>query len=795
MADGSIIIDTKVDSTGAEKDINKLSGILKKGSVAIGTGIAAATGAVATLTGLAVKQYATYEQMTGGIETLFKDSASKVMEYANVAYKTAGLSANEYMETITGFSASLLQGLGGDTKKAAEIGNMAVIDMSDNANKMGTSMEDIQHAYQGFSKQNYVMLDNLKLGYAGTKSEMERLLVDAEKLTGIHYDINNFADVIEAIHVIQENLGITGTTAKEAATTIEGSFNMMKASWKNMLTAMANDNDNVFEESINDLVYSVGSFGQNILPRIEIALNGIGKLIDSLLPPIMEKVPEIISSVFPSLLSAGVNIIISLTNGIVIALPQLAETTSEVIGTVVSKIGENLPQLMEGLVQAIGEFVNTLVSNIPVFVEAGGKLLQGLAEGLINSIGVLLECIPQILESLVGALTEGLPMLLETGANVILTLIEGIASLIPTLGETISNIIVAIVTFFTENLPQILEKGVEIILNLIEGINQCLPQLLQQLPTIIQNILTTLVTEIPKIIPAGIQIIVTLLGGIIQALPQLIGYIPQVVQTILSLIIQNLPLIISAGIQILLSLITGLIDALPQLINYIPTIIQTIVQIIVGNLPMILSVGIQLIIALLNGVIQAVPQLLGYIPSIISSIWNAFTSVNWLSLGLNIIKGIASGIVGGVKDLVGSAISACGSLVSSVKGALGIHSPSRVMRDMVGKYIPMGISVGIDKEMPNTINGMKANINSLYNELRGVVDTETAHITAQVVTSTNYTIKENDTSVDSTTDSNTNNGMVHTVINIDGRKVAEATSPYMDTELGNIQGIRERGGC
>ena len=778
MADGSIIIDTKVDSTGAEKDINKLSGVLKKGSVAIGAGIAAATGAVATLTGLAIKQYATYEQMTGGIETLFKNSASQVMEYANSAYKTAGLSANEYMNTITGFSASLLQGLGGDTKKAADIGNQAVIDMSDNANKMGSNMQDIQNAYQGFAKQNYTMLDNLKLGYGGTKSEMERLLVDAEKLTGIHYDINNFSDIIGAIHAIQENLGITGTTAKEAASTIEGSFNMLKASWKNVLTSMAQDNDNVFEESVNNLIYSISAFGENILPRIETTLNGIGKLIDKLLPPIMEKVPGIISSVFPSLLSAGVNIIISLTNGIVTALPQLAETTSQIISTVVSKLGETLPQLMTGLVQAIGEFVNTLVSDIPMFIEAGGKLLQGLAEGLISSIGVLLECIPQILESLVGALTEGLPMLLEIGANVILTLVEGITSLMPNLGETISQIIVTIVTFFTENLPQILEKGVEIILNLIEGINQCLPQLLQQLPTIIQNILTTLVTEIPKIIPAGIQIIVTLLGGIIQALPQLIGYIPQIVQTILSLIIQNLPLIISAGIQILLSLITGLIDALPQLINYIPTIIQTIVQIIVSNLPMILSAGIQLIIALLNGIMQAVPQLIGYIPSIARSIWNAFWNVNWLGLGLNIIQGIGRGIIAGVGSLVQSAISACSSLVDSVKGALGIHSPSRVMRDMVGKYIPQGISVGIDKEMPNTIKGVKANINDLYNELRGVVDIETAKTTAEIATVNNITTVVSDSTV-----SNNDKPIgqeIHKHYHVGPRELFEVLAPYAD---------------
>ena len=242
------------------------------------TMVTAATGAVAALTKASVEQYAEYEQLVGGVETLFKNSSDKVMEYANNAYKSAGMSANEYMNTITGFAASLLQGLGGDTEKAAQIGNMAVEDMSDNANKMGTSMEMIQNAYQGFAKQNYTMLDNLKLGYGGTKEEMQRLLADASKLSGVEYSIGNFSDIIEAIHVVQTELGITGTTALEASTTIEGSFNSMKSAWTNLLTGMADDNAN-FDVLVDNLVNSMSSFGQNLLPRVEIAINGISQLL------------------------------------------------------------------------------------------------------------------------------------------------------------------------------------------------------------------------------------------------------------------------------------------------------------------------------------------------------------------------------------------------------------------------------------------------------------------------------------------------------------------------------------
>ena len=239
QADGSVLIDTKLDSKGLEDGLKglgstaqkALSAAAKAGTAAI---TAAAAGVVKNIGAAAIQSYGEYEQLVGGVETLFKGSADTVQEYAANAYKTSGLSANDYMETATSFAASLLQSLGGDTEKAAQVTEMAINDMSDNANKMGTDMSAIQYAYQGFAKQNYTMLDNLKLGYGGTKKEMERLLADATKISGVKYDISNLNDVYQAIHVIQENLGITGTTALEAATTIQGSAAMMKAAWQNM---------------------------------------------------------------------------------------------------------------------------------------------------------------------------------------------------------------------------------------------------------------------------------------------------------------------------------------------------------------------------------------------------------------------------------------------------------------------------------------------------------------------------------------------------------------------------------
>lgn len=379
MSDGKIIIDTEIDNSGLEKGIKNFDG--KLGSIAssavktfakVSAGMATvASGAIAFLAKTSIENYAQYEQLVGGVETLFKNSSNKVIEYANNAYKSAGFSANEYMETITGFAASLLQGLGGDTEKAAEIGNMAVTDMSDNANKMGTAIERIQDAYQGFAKQNYTMLDNLKLGYGGTKTEMERLLADAEKISGIKYDISNFNDVIEAIHVIQEQMGITGTTSLEAATTIEGSLNMTKSAWKNLLTGMADSNAD-FDTLINNMVDSASAFGENILPRIQIAIEGIGKLIEKLLPPIVEKIPTILSEVLPSMIEAGANMIVKLIEGISNNLPQLLMAGKQIVGILAKAIAQSSSEIFNGIKEAINEFLpilNPVISTIELLVK------------------------------------------------------------------------------------------------------------------------------------------------------------------------------------------------------------------------------------------------------------------------------------------------------------------------------------------------------------------------------------------------------------------------------------------
>lgn len=762
MADGTIIIDTQLNNTGLTAGVaglnSKLGSLASKGmglvtqaTKVMAAGMVAATGAVVALTKASVEQYAEYEQLTGGVETLFKESADVVERYAAGAYKTAGLSANEYMSTITGFSASLLQGLGGDTKKAAQIGNMAVTDMSDNANKMGTSMESIQNAYQGFAKQNYTMLDNLKLGYGGTKGEMQRLLADAEKLSGVKYDISNFSDVISAIHVIQDNLGITGTTAKEAMETISGSLSMTKAAWKNLLTAMSDDNADVFEESINNLVYSVSAFGKNIMPRIEIALNGIGELISQLLPVILEKVPALMETILPKLVTAG--------------------------GKILSSLGQ-------GILQAL-----------PVVISAGMEVLQSLINGISSNLQQIMNVVMQVISTLVSGFLTMLPQLLAIGIQILASLIQGIAQQLPTLIPMAIQCVMELINTLIANLPLILNAGMQLLEGLANGIINAIPVLVEMLPQVIQNIVNFISANLPLILEKGCEILLSLINGLVEAIPQLIDMLPTIIDTIVTFLTENLPQIIEAGIQVLIALINGIINAIPKLIEMLPRIITTVVNTISQNLPKIISAGIQILGALINGLIQAIPSLANATPQIIDAIWNAITNTDWLTLGKNIIAGIGNGIVNGVTGLVDTAIEACNSLTDSIKNFFGIHSPSHLMRDEVGKMLMKGVGVGVELETPKLSDQIDGNLSDLYSQLKATVDVETAKTTTRIVANTDYQVLRDNKVIDNASNSNNEGMLIHNVTNIDGRTVAETTAPYINTIMGNNQIRRERGGC
>lgn len=484
---------------------------MKTITAGITAGVTAAAGGIAAIGTAAVSAYADYEQLVGGVETLFgaggqsvwdyADSVGKsvnevreeygklmiaqneVMDNASKAYKTAGLSANEYMETVSGFAASLKQSTSSELE-AAQIADQAVIDMADNANKMGTSMESIQNAYQGFAKQNYTMLDNLKLGYGGTKSEMERLLADATALSGVEYDLDSLSDVYSAIHVIQDELGITGTTAKEASTTIQGSVGAMKASWQNLLVGIADDNQN-FDQLVEDFVNSAGTVAENILPRVEIALDGVGNLVEELVPIIIDRIPKLANDVLPDLIQSGVNMISSIVTG----------------------LNENLPELLSG----------------------GAEILNTLSEGILSLLPMLGEAAYNIITTLISGITDNADSVFSSGSEILLNLVNGIAEKLPDLLSSGVDAVISLAMAITEpgTLTNIITAGINLLVSLVDGILNALPKLLEAAPIIIARLVSALISNAPQLLKAAVHILVKLAEFMISNTAKLLAAVPK----------------------------------------------------------------------------------------------------------------------------------------------------------------------------------------------------------------------------------------------------------------------------
>lgn len=525
---------------------------------------------------------ANLQQSLGGIETLFKDSADIVIKNADQAYRTAGMSANRYMETVTGFSASLLQGLSGDTEKAAAVADMALTDMADNANKMGTSMELIQNAYQGFAKQNYTMLDNLKLGYGGTKTEMERLLADAQKLTGIKYDISNLSDVYEAIHVIQEEMGITGTTALESAATFTGSLASMKAAFSDLLANLATGRD--IGASLDALSETVFIFAQ-----------------DNLFP-------------------------------------------------MVGNIFAELPTVLESALSMAIRGLNVAANNADAIVQMGVDLVTGIGTAIISAAPYLVEAALNIVSALGNALLTA--DWASIGNTTISALRDNLDLAAGEILGTDGNIVQSVLSAITMHLPNLLSGGVSMVVSVATGLLQQLPFLLQTGGQLAEQLIATLASFAPEILSAGVTLVLNLANGLIQ----------------------NLPAVITSAISICGQLIATVLSHLPQL----------------------LESGISLIGQLAAGLIQAIPQVLAAIPQIINSIVSTFKGWNWREIGSNIVSGIANGISSGASAIISAARSAAQAALNAAKRFLGIASPSKVMRDQVGKFIPEGMAIGIE---------------------------------------------------------------------------------------------------
>ena len=444
-------IEPEADSAGSSFG-GKMVGMIKKviAAAAIGKALSAS-----------ISEGAALEQSLGGIETLFKDSADKVKANAAKAYQTAGMSANDYMELTTSFSASLLSSLAGDTSKAADVADMAMVDMSDNANKMGTNMEDIKNAYQGFAKQNYTMLDNLKLGYGGTKSEMERLLADAQKISGVEYNIDNLSDVYSAIHVIQGQLDITGTTAKEAATTISGSFNQMKAAAKNVMGEIALGMD--VGPALNELANTIITFAVgNLLPAVWNVISALPSAIVTF-----------VTALGPQLFAAASGLIPQIASGITTGIPTLYQSAMRIMDQFNIGIQEQLPILLQNGVDFITNIVNGILQNLPQVITMAGNIITYFANTIISMF----------------------PTVLSAGASLLLKLVNGIINNLPQIAQAAATAIVRFVASIGHNLPQILQSGITIIAKLAAGLIRAIPNLVGQIPAIISAIVNAFTSQ------------------------------------------------------------------------------------------------------------------------------------------------------------------------------------------------------------------------------------------------------------------------------------------------------------
>ena len=690
--DGSLKFDTKIDESGFNAGVSKISSAAKKGLAITAGAVVGVGAALGAMTKQSLDSVSKLEQNVGGVETLFKKSSKTVIANANKAYKTTGMSANEYMQNVTSFSASLLQSCAKNTDKAAKVADMAMIDMSDNANKMGTNMVDIQNAYQGFAKQNYTMLDNLKLGYGGTKTEMERLLADASKISGVKYDINNLADVYNAIHVIQKELGITGTTSKEAATTIEGSMNSAKAAYDNFLNGSGSAEE--LADSIAVMMENIGKNLEEIIPRLAATIpelfstlwddmksemqQGVqvgAEMITNILLGITEGIPDFlsvggqvimsladsISSASPQLITAAGTAILALGSGIMQALPQMISYGVQIITQIGNAISQAAPELIPKAIEALAQFALGLISALPQLITVGIQMITSLAQGLINSIPLLIEYVPQIINSFCAAIDTGL--------------------------------------------LQLIAAGVKIIANLVIGIVQAIPQLIAALPQIVLAIYNVFMHI--NLLSAGANIIKTLASGLKSSGGSVISAAQNIVKFIWNQLVKT------DWVNLGKMLIQKLVSGIRGMGGSAGSVARSIGQKIFTTISNVnwLSLGKTVISKLISGLLSLLGRMGSAAKSLGTKAVSAFKGINWGSVGSNIVKGI----IGGVGAMAGSLLSKMQGLASSAlkaaKKALGIKSPSRVFKKEVGKHIVTGIIAGVDAEQKS----LKKTMESLCN--------------------------------------------------------------------------------
>jgi len=663
----------------AEKNANSagskigkaVANIAKASTVAVG----AAAAGVTAITKSAVDSYADYEQLVGGIETLFGDAAGKVIADADAAFKTAGVSANDYMETSIQSAAALINSLGGDQAKAADLMNMSITDMADNVNKMGTSMEAVQNAYRGFSRGNFTMLDNLALGFAGTKEGMEELLATARDISGVEYDISSYSDIVKAINVVQTKMGITGTTAKEAADTISGSTNAMKSAWQNLVTGLAN-NDADMDGLVGSLVSSIETMIGNIAPVVERILKSIGPAIQKATPMLVNTFTGLAKSVLPSIVGVAGELIKSLSQAFSENAGAIAEAGANLLIMLGQGIVDNLPILVNTALSILMMLGQSIVENLPAITETLAEAINQIALMLANPemISSLLIAVVTIIQTLGTSIIENIPMLLET----------------------VMQVVTNITSYMAEQLPLFVDAALQMMITLANGLIEALPQVLAQIPVIIDNITTTILNLLPKMVETGI----TLLTSLVQALPQIIMIIveavPKIIESITNTITTLVPALVDAGIMLFTALVDNLPFIIETIVNSLPQIINSIVDAFEKSGPVIVDAGVKLFTSLINNMPKILRSLASGLATIMQSIFEGIGNAipTMLQMGGQLISGLWQGI-SNVGDWLREKISGFfGGVVQNIKNFFGIKSPSKVFAG-IGEMLDRGLAKGV----------------------------------------------------------------------------------------------------
>ena len=776
-SDGTLKFDTSLDTGGLQSGMGKVASVAQQAlGVFTGQMMTRAVDALVNLGKSALDSVGQLEQNVGGVETLFGDAADAVIASADRAYQTAGMSANDYMSTVTSFSASLLQSLGGNTEEAAKVADMAIIDMADNANKMGTSMDMIQNAYQGFAKQNYTMLDNLKLGYGGTKTEMERLLADAEKLTGVKYDINNLNDVYQAIHAVQEEMGITGTTAKEAASTLEGSMASAKAAWDNFMNGSGDADQlaDAFATAADNIVKNLAE----IIPRFAETLPALGGAI-------IAQIPGLVAAIVPGVLSAGQSVLKQLQDAVLDfdfagtadkvvqmitgfiegdGLGSLLDTLVTIFTGIVNGISSMLPSLLPALIELISYVVTSLLDQLPAILDCALELILGLAQGILAALPVLIEALPEVISSIVEFLISAVPQIIDAGIELLMALVDALPVIIDALVDALPQIIRATVTALIAAAPQIAKAGIKLLGALIEAIPVIVVELAEAVPDIVAAIIDVL-AELPGLIGEVFAEIVTdlvewgqqMLSNASMAMSNMLSQVNSIIQElpgkIWTHLVNAVNKVIAWGQQMvsnastaasnMLSKVSGIIQELPGKIW--THLVNTVNKVVAWGQQMVsnASTAASNMLSKVSSTLQQLPgKVWDYLSQaaqkvvtwgtqlaqkgaaaasqLFNSIVNGLSSLpsKMAEIGGNIVSGIWNGISSGWNWLTNKVSNLANSLLDAAKDALGINSPSKEFADKVGRWIMPGVGKGLDKSMPATLKDMKAKAGELVSAMR-----------------------------------------------------------------------------